>query len=95
MLRIDCPFCGTRDEPEFTHGGPAHLLRPPLECSDREWTDYLFTRENPRGPWAERWCHAHGCGRWFNVLRDTATHQILAVYPMGAAAPPAPMLRAS
>ena len=31
--------------------------------------------------------HAFGCRQWFNLVRDTRTHEIAAVYPMGA--PPA------
>lgn len=87
MLRIPCPHCGTRDEPEFTFGGPGHIARPPLESDDRTWADYLFNRENPKGPSAERWCHSYGCGRWFNAVRDTFTHEFLAVY---GATEPAP-----
>lgn len=85
MLRIECPYCGERDEPEFTFGGPSHLLRPAFEVSDKEWVDYLFNRTNPKGPHGERWCHQYGCGRWFNAIRDTVTHHFLAVYPMGQA----------
>jgi sarcosine oxidase subunit delta len=88
MLRIPCPFCGPRDESEFAFGGQAHVERPPLACSDAEWTDYLFVRDNPLGAHAERWRHARGCGQWFNVRRHTLTHEILAVYPMGSAPPP-------
>jgi sarcosine oxidase, subunit delta len=51
-------------------------------CSDAEWADYLFTRENPAGVHAERWRHTYGCSQWFNVLRDTVTHEIAAVYAM-------------
>jgi sarcosine oxidase delta subunit len=29
-----------------------------------------------------RWCHSFGCGQWFNVLRHTVTHRIIAVYRM-------------
>jgi len=83
MLRIDCPFCGVRDEPEFAFGGQSHISRPPLESTDAEWTAYLFVRENPKGVHYERWLHAYGCGRWFNVARDTVTHEILAIYRMG------------
>jgi sarcosine oxidase, subunit delta len=35
----------------------------------------------------ERWNHAHGCQRWFNVARDTVSDEILAVYAMGEAPP--------
>lgn len=87
MLRLDCPWCGIRDEAEFTFGGPAHLARPPPACSDEEWARYLFERENPKGLHLERWCHSHGCGQWFNVARDTVTHRVHAVYRMGEAPP--------
>ena len=83
MLYIPCPHCGHRDETEVTYGGPSHITRPELTASDREWTHYLYHRSNPKGPYRERWQHSYGCGRWFNVLRDTATHEILEVYLMG------------
>jgi heterotetrameric sarcosine oxidase delta subunit len=83
MLRIECPWCGPRDEPEFTYGGESHLARPAPDCSDEEWARYLFFRSNPKGPHAERWCHTDGCGQWFNVVRDTVTHEIVATYRMG------------
>ena len=83
MLRIPCPYCGLRDEVEFTHGGPAHVTRPELPATDRAWAHYLYFRENPKGPYRERWHHVFGCGRWFNVLRNTATNDILQVYAMG------------
>lgn len=87
MLRIDCPFCGLRDEPEFAFGGPSHITRPELSATDAQWTDYLFNRENPKGIHYERWLHAFGCGQWFNVARHTVTHEILAVYKMGEPKP--------
>ena len=87
MLRITCPWCGTRDESEFRFGGESHRERPGLEVSDAEWADYLFNRENPKGLHCERWCHIYGCRQWFNVVRDTVTHEIHAVYEMGEAKP--------
>ncbi|MBR45383.1 MAG: sarcosine oxidase subunit delta [Rhodospirillaceae bacterium] len=85
MLLIDCPYCGPREEIEFSYGGEAHIERPkqPDKLSDAEWADYLFMRNNPKGPLAERWCHSSGCRRWFNVERHTVTHEILRVYKMG------------
>ncbi len=85
MLLIDCPYCGPREEIEFSYGGEAHIERPkqPDKLSDAEWADYLFKRNNPKGPLAERWCHSTGCRRWFNVERHTVTHEILRVYKMG------------
>ena len=87
MLRIPCPYCGLRDEPEFTFGGPAHVARPPLTANDATWTDYLFGRDNPAGAHFERWSHAYGCGQWFNMVRNTLTHEIVAVYAMGEPKP--------
>jgi heterotetrameric sarcosine oxidase delta subunit len=85
MLLIPCPWCGPRDEVEFHYGREAHIARPaePAALDDAAWADCLFMRRNPKGPFAERWMHKAGCRRWFNLLRDTATHRILAVYKTG------------
>jgi sarcosine oxidase, subunit delta len=89
MLLIPCPWCGERDETEFRCGGEAHIVRPrqPAALSDDQWADYLFMRSNPKGVHFERWRHIHGCGRWFNVARDTVSDQILKVYVMGEPRP--------
>jgi sarcosine oxidase, subunit delta len=85
MLLIHCPHCGPRAEIEFRCGGEAHVERPgPHDSvSDEAWAHYLFFHANPKGGHRERWLHSAGCGRWFNVARDTVTHRITAVYPMG------------
>jgi sarcosine oxidase, subunit delta len=83
MLLITCPHCGPRDEIEFRWGGDSHVTRPTLAATDAEWADYLFVRRNPKRRNAERWVHAAGCRRWFNVVRDTATHEVVRVYAMG------------
>ena len=87
MLRIPCPHCGTRDETEFVFGGPAHVTRPKPEVDDETWTSHLYKRKNPAGVHRERWLHLYGCGRWFNLARDTRTHRILSAYLMGATSP--------
>ena len=89
MHQIRCPWCGARDETEFRCGGEAHIARPaqPAALADDQWADYLFMRGNPKGVHFERWRHVHGCGRWFNLARDTVSDQILEVYPMGAPRP--------
>ncbi|UUL77032.1 sarcosine oxidase subunit delta [Pseudarthrobacter sp. Fe7] len=89
MLLIPCPNCGPRDETEFHYGGQAHVPYPenPNELSDTEWSRYLFYRENPKGIFAERWVHSTGCRQWFNMLRDTVSYDIKAIYPMGAKRP--------
>ena len=89
MLLIPCPWCGSRDETEFTCGGEAHIARPkqPQALDDEAWAEYLFMRKNPKGVRFERWWHSHGCRRWFNVARHTVSDEILAVYRMGEAPP--------
>ena len=82
MMQLNCPFCGPRDENEFTCGGASHIARPPLGASDADWGAYLFLRDNPKGVLLERWRHSFGCGQWFNVARHTVTHQMLSVYAM-------------
>ena len=78
MLRIPCPWCGPRDEPEFHWGGEVPLLRPgpPETVSETTWAEYLFMRDNPKGWVRERWVHAFGCRQWFVVVRNTVTHEI-------------------
>ena len=89
MLLIPCPYCGLRAETEFRYAGEAHLARPPDpdSVSDEEWTQYLFLRSNTRGRQSERWRHLHGCGRFFNVVRDTVTDRIDCAYRVGENAP--------
>ena len=43
MFIINCPYCGERDQSEFTAGGEAHIVRPkhPTELSDDQWAEYL------------------------------------------------------
>ena len=42
MFIINCPYCGERDQSEFSSGGEAHIIRPkqPAELSDDEWADF-------------------------------------------------------
>ena len=81
MIRINCPFCGERDHSEFSYGGDASIVYPPLDASIDEWHDAVFMRENIRGMQAETWHHANGCRMWLVVERDTMTHEIKSVKP--------------
>ncbi len=89
MLQIDCPWCGVRDETEFAFGGEAHLIRPanPELVTDAAWADYLFNSSNPKGLHYERWQHRYGCRQWFNVARDTVTHEIFSTYRLSDTQP--------
>ena len=86
MLHIFCPHCGElRSEEEFHASGQAHIPRPldPNSCTDEEWGDYMFFRDNPRGLHHELWIHAAGCRQYFNATRDTVTYEILETYKIG------------
>ena len=86
MLLIHCPYCeAERPELEFVYGGEAHIARPrdPAAQSDEQWRDFLFIRTNPRGMHFERWRHTHGCGRFFNAVRDTVGDKFVMTYKAG------------
>lgn len=86
MILIHCPYCEeTLPELEFAYAGEAHIARPldPSALSDAEWEKYLFIRANPRGRHNERWRHIHGCGRFFNAVRDTVTDKFELTYKAG------------
>ena len=86
MFLIYCPYCEEhREEEEFHPKGQAHIARPanPEACSDKQWGDYLFFRDNPRGIHHELWVHAVGCRKFFNITRNTVTYEILETYRIG------------
>jgi heterotetrameric sarcosine oxidase delta subunit len=78
MMLIRCPWCGPRNETEFHYGGQAGVPYPadPAALTDEEWGRYLFVRANPKGVFDERWVHTAGCRRWFDLRRDTITHEM-------------------
>ena len=83
MLLIPCPHCGNRAQVEFAYGGDAARQRPPDGAPDEAWYEYVYLRANPRGPHREWWLHHGGCGRWIQVVRDTATHAVLGAATAG------------
>ncbi|GGG85308.1 sarcosine oxidase subunit delta [Salipiger pallidus] len=90
MLLIHCPYCNeTLPELEYAYAGEAHIARPanPSEVSDEEWAEFLFMRSNVKGIHYERWRHLHGCGRFFNAVRDTVSDKFLTTYEAGAPRP--------
>ncbi|WP_419908609.1 sarcosine oxidase subunit delta [Hoeflea sp.] len=90
MLLIYCPYCQEeRPELEFRHAGEAHIARPSdiKAISDEEFEGFFFIRSNPKGVTFERWWHVHGCGRFFNAVRDTVTDKIIMTYEAGKPRP--------
>ena len=89
MLQLHCPYCDeVRSEEEFSYAGEAHIRRPDSDVSDSQWADYLHFRTNSRGRHREMWVHTAGCRRYFNVVRDTVSYEVVASYPIGRDAPP-------
>jgi|TARA_B100001094_G_scaffold161544_1_gene156273 sarcosine oxidase subunit delta len=86
MLLINCPWCGERDETEFSYGGEAAIKRPldPETLDDKQWADYLFMRKNTRGLFLEQWNHSLGCRQWFLVERNTVTYEITKTFKIKA-----------
>jgi sarcosine oxidase subunit delta len=98
MFLIKCPYCKEdRPEVEFSYGGEAHIARPadPSQMSDEEWAEYLFIRDNKRGDHCERWMHSHGCGCWFNAVRNTVSDKFIMTYKMGQKRPTAAQIKAA
>ena len=81
MLRIECPWCGLRNEDEFSYGGDATVERPADDASQDAWYDYVYTRDNPAGRHREYWHHVTGCRAWLELERDTRTHEIFSIEP--------------
>jgi sarcosine oxidase subunit delta len=81
MLRIECPWCGVRNEDEFSYGGDATVQCPSDDGSQDDWYDYVYTRNNPAGEHTEHWQHVNGCRAWITVVRDTMTHKIHSTTP--------------
>jgi sarcosine oxidase, subunit delta len=90
MLLIKCPYCEEeRPELEFRNAGEAHLVRAAsiIDQSDEDFAAFLYFRQNPKGLQFERWRHIHGCGRFFNAVRDSVSDKFLTVYKAGEPKP--------
>lgn len=81
MLKIDCPWCGSRNETEFVYRGEAGTVRPipASTVDDATWSHYLYYRRNEKGEHRELWTHSGGCHQSFVMVRDTATHAVAAI----------------
>ncbi len=84
-MRINCPFCGLRDEAEFSFRGDATVTRPPADAGAAAFAAYVYDRRNPKGWQVEWYHHASGCRQWLKVRRHTVTHAVSDVVPAGQA----------
>jgi heterotetrameric sarcosine oxidase delta subunit len=89
MLRIPCPWCGTRDEIEFRYRGDAGVARPGPEAPLADFTAYVYERDNPLGWHLEWWLHTGGCRKLLKVERHTLSHEIRWVGAPDQQPPPA------
>ncbi len=77
MHQIPCPWCGTRDESEFSYQGDASCrIAAPLDRSQEELSELVYFRQNPKGFHREYWHHVAGCRQFLVVERHTLTHEI-------------------
>jgi sarcosine oxidase, subunit delta len=77
-MLFPCPFCGPRDETEFTYVAEPKARPEPAETvGDAAWAEYLYVNANPKGEAREIWLHLT-CMEMFAMTRDTATNAVLA-----------------
>ena len=89
MLLIPCPWCGPRSQIEFTYGGDATVRRPALDAPEEEWFATSTSATTRWGRTTNGGLHSAGCRQWFDVRRDTRTHEILGSAAPGEAMPQA------
>lgn len=83
MQLFPCPFCGKRDETEFSFAGESGKLRPAIgdEISAQDWSRFLNQNGNPRGRTSEIWVH-RTCGDFFLLERDATSHEVLSSHSL-------------
>ena len=59
----------------------------PRSSDERMGDVSLLCASNPKGAHAERWRHVHGCGRFFNAVRDTVSDRFVVTYKAGEPRP--------
>jgi heterotetrameric sarcosine oxidase delta subunit len=84
-MRIACPFCGPRENGEFSYLGDAKPMRPAPDAGEDAFYDYVYLRDNVAGEMVELWYHGGGCRSWLKVRRSTTTHEIFSVEPVAGA----------
>ena len=77
MLLIPCPYCGERDESEFTYGGSSRNY-PTFDegRSISDWYQSVYLPKLHQNVLCEYWYHTAGCEQWIELKRDLCTHKI-------------------
>ena len=89
MLLIPCPWCGPRNQIEFTYGGDATVRRPAPMRRRRSGPVTSTCATIRWGRTTNGGCTAPGAGNGSGVRRDTRTHDILGSAAPGATLPAA------
>jgi len=81
MTRLNCPFCGAREQREFEF----HKTLPSAD----QGTAYERTYERVANAEhsVEHWQHVAGCRAWLLVERNPSTGAVLGIRLLGGAAP--------
>ena len=90
MLLIPCPYCGDAAGdrvPLWRRGAYRAAARARRARATRHGPTSSTCAPTRRGVHAERWRHIHGCGRFFNCVRDTVSDRILATYRSASRSP--------
>ena len=80
MKIMNCPLNGPRNISEFVCFGEVTEMPSATDCTDEEWTDFVFFSNNTAGVVREWWCHV-ASGYWFIAERNTVTDEIICTYP--------------
>lgn len=79
MKIMTCPLNGPRNISEFSYGGEVRDMPDQNSCSNEEWADYVFNKDNQIAIVREWWMHTPS-SYWFIVERHTATDEIIRTY---------------
>lgn len=73
-----CPFCGPRNEREFSFAGEVGKTRPDTTqaISDADWADYLYSQRKSKGHVREVWMHMF-CAEIFIMERNSETMEVI------------------
>ena len=79
MKLLTCPLNGPRNISEFIYGGELHAMPDPLNCSSKDWAEYVFYSDNEAANVIEWWCHAP-TSYWFLAERNTLTDVVVRTF---------------
>lgn len=79
MKIMICPLNGPRNISEFSYGGEVREMPDQNTCTDEQWADYVFNKDNQIAIVKEWWIHTPS-SYWFIAERHTASDEIIRTY---------------